>query len=49
MLYNSDPTPIARTFDYTDMSQVEGVWIMYEGEMRGGKRHGAGKLMLMNG
>lgn len=31
------------------MSQIDSVWIMYEGDMQRGKRHGTGKLTLMNG
>lgn len=31
------------------MSKAEHVWIMYEGQMKKGKKHGKGKLILING
>lgn len=49
MLYNDDPSPIPGMLDPNDLTDFEDYWIMYEGEMKNGKRNGRGKLTFLNG
>jgi hypothetical protein len=49
VLYNDDPVPIPGMLDPKRLSDVEEVWIMYEGEMENGRRNGQGKLTFING
>lgn len=49
VLYNDDPSPIPGMLDPKDLTDFEEYWIMYEGEMKNGKRNGRGKLTFLNG
>lgn len=49
VVYNESPIPVQNNFDYTDFSNVDDYWIMYEGEMSQGEKEGLGKLTLING
>ena len=35
--------------DYNDLTNSDRLWILYEGEMKAGKRNGHGKLTFING
>jgi hypothetical protein len=41
--------PIAGMLNPQDLTDVEDVWMMYEGEMANGHRSGWGKLTFING
>jgi len=49
VLQSEAPIPFHGAFDYKNLDKVENHWIRYEGEFRGGKRHGQGTLALSNG
>jgi len=49
VLQSETPIPLKGGFNYRNLDKVENHWIKYEGEFRGGKRHGRGTLHLSNG
>jgi len=49
VLQSEAPIPFHGAFDHKNLDKVENHWIRYEGEFRGGKRHGQGTLVLSNG
>lgn len=48
-IYNDNPVLCYEKLDFSDMNNIGGTWLYFEGNFKDGKRVGPGTLYLSNG